>query len=203
MRNALALTVSTLAAIATSLPEPAQARDGWPVVPAELGSPRIGDDWVSRPLQRRPRLQFLSRRLLRRAAGPPSRLRLPAVLPLHGLSRHSANVFLRRRGSVAGRSGWSAQARSASIARPIVLELVFLVDRVRLVPVRGGFPAAERSRDERFARGVGIAPPRPARRPLRPTPLKAGRSGAGSRGASDRRGCDRSDRRWSPAPARW
>src|ERR1700675_489131 len=38
-------------------------------------------------LQRRARPKLLSRRLLRRAAGALSRLRLPAALPLHSLSR--------------------------------------------------------------------------------------------------------------------
>src|SRR5258707_14827870 len=53
---------------------------------------RIG----SLALQRRAGPKLLSRRLLRRAAGALSRLRLPAALPLHGLSRDSANLFLHR-----------------------------------------------------------------------------------------------------------
>lgn len=43
MRNALALTVcAALAAIAVFLPQPAQARDRWPVVPDEVGVRQIG-----------------------------------------------------------------------------------------------------------------------------------------------------------------
>jgi hypothetical protein len=47
MRNSLALMVAgVLTATAVSSGEPAQARDGWPAVPAELGSRRIGEEWV-------------------------------------------------------------------------------------------------------------------------------------------------------------
>ena len=47
MRNSPTLMVAgVLAAIAASSSEPAQAREMWPSIPAELGSPRIGADWI-------------------------------------------------------------------------------------------------------------------------------------------------------------
>ena len=65
---------------------------------------RRAADWRDRTgalsLRRRARRQLLSRRLVRRAAGGLSRLRLPAVLSLHRLSRHSAQLLLHGSDSV-------------------------------------------------------------------------------------------------------
>ena len=97
MKNALALIAAALAAPAMAVGGPAQADDRWPDVPYEVGAGAPIDRAVGIPYRCSdgPVYNFLPRRVLRRTApGGFSRLRLSAFLSVHGLSRHSSNVFL-------------------------------------------------------------------------------------------------------------
>ena len=121
----------------------------------------------------------------------PNRL-AQGALRHHPQARRKVNRLVRPR---------SRQARPPQAS--FVLELVFLIDLVGSLARGRVFLPFERSRNEGLrARRRGFAGRR-ARRPPHPIPRPVRISGAARRVASDRHGCDRSDRRSNPARARW